>query len=346
MTNSLPASILLGAANISDKRRGSRLMMEIPVTVMGMNTLGEPFKENTLTTSVSCFGCKLRTKRYAEKNSIVTLEIRRPDLPTESRIVHGRVVWVQRPRHHRETFQIGVELEEPGNVWGIENPPPDWFPCPADIVMREVVQTPLANAERIPVAPPPLAPPQVAPMVDPAAVSLAQPAIATAVPQEAAHAGLAVPWETLTLPEPPPIPPALSGVGSNGSHEAAIEAAKASAEATIAEEVALLRRHFTGSLDTALIETLDIFAKRTAEIVNEAREACRATVREMETEVRKIAQGMQEASLNRDASLRTETPGPAPVAAPSTAPVVTPARAPRRKRAAKAKSRPPVTDAR
>ncbi len=44
--------------------------------------------------------------------------------------MRGRVTWIQRPRTVRELFQIGIELEVGGNVWGIAFPPADWFPFP------------------------------------------------------------------------------------------------------------------------------------------------------------------------------------------------------------------------
>jgi hypothetical protein len=43
------------------------------------------------------------------------------------RTVRGRVAWIQRPRTVRQLFQVALELETPGNTWGIRFPPPDWF---------------------------------------------------------------------------------------------------------------------------------------------------------------------------------------------------------------------------
>src|SRR5690242_18664988 len=60
----------------------------------------------------------------------VTLEVPHNEPGREARNVRGRVTWIQRPRTVRELFQIGVELEVPGNVWGIAFPPADWFPFP------------------------------------------------------------------------------------------------------------------------------------------------------------------------------------------------------------------------
>jgi hypothetical protein len=59
----------------------------------------------------------------------VTLEVPHHDPGLPPRTSRGRVTWIQRPRTVRELFQIGVEMEMPGNIWGIAFPPPDWFPA-------------------------------------------------------------------------------------------------------------------------------------------------------------------------------------------------------------------------
>jgi hypothetical protein len=114
----------------TQKRRSTRIVQAVPLTVTGVDALGQPFKERTTTVMVNCHGCKYQSKHYVPKNSIVTLDIPRqqPGLPARS--VQGRVVWVQRPRTVRELFQIGLEFEVAGNVWGIAFPPEDWGPYP------------------------------------------------------------------------------------------------------------------------------------------------------------------------------------------------------------------------
>jgi hypothetical protein len=115
------------------KRRSTRIVQAVPLTVTGVDALGQPFKERTTTTMVNCHGCKYQSKHYVPKNSIVTLDIPRPEPAFPPRTVKGRVVWVQRPRTVRELFQIGLEFEVAGNVWGIAFPPEDWFPFPDDV---------------------------------------------------------------------------------------------------------------------------------------------------------------------------------------------------------------------
>jgi len=57
----------------------------------------------------------------------VKLEIPHPESGQVPRSVRGRVAWIQRPRTVRQLFQVALELEIPGNVWGIAFPPEDWF---------------------------------------------------------------------------------------------------------------------------------------------------------------------------------------------------------------------------
>src|SRR5438876_7406135 len=68
----------------------------------------------------------------------VTMEIPHPETGQPPRTVRGRVAWIQRPRTVRQLFQVALELEASGNVWGIGFPPEDWtaFPEPGQFVMK------------------------------------------------------------------------------------------------------------------------------------------------------------------------------------------------------------------
>jgi hypothetical protein len=112
----------------TQKRRSTRIVQAVPITVSGVDALGQPFKERTTTVMVNCHGCKYQSKHYVPRNSIVTLEIPRVEPAFPPLIVAGHVVWVQRPRTVRELFQIGLEFETVGNAWGIAFPPEDWVP--------------------------------------------------------------------------------------------------------------------------------------------------------------------------------------------------------------------------
>jgi len=108
------------------KRRSSRIVQAIPLVVTGVDALGRPFVERTSSLIINCHGCRYQSKHYVLKNMWVTLEIPHPETGQPPRKVRGRVAWIQRPRTVRQLFQVALELELPGNVWGIGFPPEDW----------------------------------------------------------------------------------------------------------------------------------------------------------------------------------------------------------------------------
>jgi hypothetical protein len=108
------------------KRRSSRIVQAVPLTVKGVDALGRPFIERTSSLIINCHGCRFQSKHYVLKNMWVTLEIPHPETGQSPRQVRGRVAWIQRPRTVRQLFQVALELELPGNVWGIGFPPEDW----------------------------------------------------------------------------------------------------------------------------------------------------------------------------------------------------------------------------
>lgn len=170
------------------KRRSTRIAQSVPITVTGVDALGQSFRERTSTVSVNCHGCKYQSRHYVPKNSMVTFEIPRPQDDQPPRIVEGRVAWVERPRSVRELFQIGVEFVVPGNVWGIAFPPADWFPVPNE----EAPEIPAPAAiEATPV------------VLESAAKVLKEEleAAPAAVPEE--EAGTAPPTSTPQVPAPP-----------------------------------------------------------------------------------------------------------------------------------------------
>ena len=112
------------------KRRSTRIVQAVPLTVTGVDALGRPFQERTSTLIINCHGARYQSKHYVLKGMWVTLEVPHPEPGRPPRTVRGRVMWIQRPRTVRELFQVGVELEVSGNFWGIAFPPSDWFPFP------------------------------------------------------------------------------------------------------------------------------------------------------------------------------------------------------------------------
>src|SRR5215469_516376 len=96
------------------------------IAVKNVDALGRPFVERTSSLIINCHGCRYQSRHYVLKNMWVTLEIPQTEAGQPPRQVRGRVAWIQRPRTVRQLFQVALELEMPGNVWGIGFPPEDW----------------------------------------------------------------------------------------------------------------------------------------------------------------------------------------------------------------------------
>ena len=143
-----------GAANPTTelrKRRSSRIVQAVPLVVTGVDALGRPFAERTSTLIINCHGCRYQSKHYVLKNMWVNLEVPHPDSGHPPRRVRGKVAWIQRPRTVRQLFQVALELELPGNVWGIGFPPDDWFVFPEE---APVVPSGEATGSSLPPPPP------------------------------------------------------------------------------------------------------------------------------------------------------------------------------------------------
>jgi hypothetical protein len=110
------------------KRRSTRIVQAVPLAVSGVDALGRPFVEHTSTLIINCHGCRYQSKHYVLKNMWVSLEIPHPETGQAPRSVRGRVAWIQRPRTVKQLFQVALELEDSGNIWGIGFPPEDWVP--------------------------------------------------------------------------------------------------------------------------------------------------------------------------------------------------------------------------
>src|SRR5712692_5994049 len=115
------------------KRRSTRIVQAVPLVVTGVDALGRPFVERTSSLIINCHGCRYQSKHYVLKNMWVSMEIPHAESGQSPRTVRGRVAWIQRPRTVRQLFQVALELEVSGNVWGIAFPPEDWFAFPEGV---------------------------------------------------------------------------------------------------------------------------------------------------------------------------------------------------------------------
>jgi hypothetical protein len=109
----------------ADLRRSSRIEQPISLVVMGTNRRGESFQENTAALSCNLHGCRYSSRHDYPNDSWVILQVTGTD-GRNSPVLRARVRSVVLPNSPRELSQVGVELETPGNVWGVREAPEDW----------------------------------------------------------------------------------------------------------------------------------------------------------------------------------------------------------------------------
>jgi hypothetical protein len=101
-------------------RRSTRLPLEVPVRVTSLDP-AQPFSEQGNTTLVNAHGCGLIVSRVLTHGMQVRLEI-----ASAKRHTTARVSEVVPLGGDPETWLVGLELDVPGNFWGIEYAPSDW----------------------------------------------------------------------------------------------------------------------------------------------------------------------------------------------------------------------------
>ena len=110
------------------KRRSTRIEQAIPIVVQGVGAMREPYAEQVSTLSISCHGCTYQSKHEVIQGETVYLDIKLPNNGSAGCSSKARVKWAQKVGAKDRTFQIAVELEIAGNIWGVASPPADWFP--------------------------------------------------------------------------------------------------------------------------------------------------------------------------------------------------------------------------
>jgi hypothetical protein len=122
-------------------RRSTRLPLEVPVLVASLDP-AVSFSEQCNTTLVNAHGCGLISLREITRGVRVRLEI-----VSAKRHTTARVAEVVPLGSDPETWLLGLELDVPGNFWGIEYAPSDWkteeTPLPA--ALRPEAHEPVAK---------------------------------------------------------------------------------------------------------------------------------------------------------------------------------------------------------
>jgi hypothetical protein len=109
-------------------RRSTRVDHAIPLKVEGVDSFRGPYSEEVSTQTISCHGFKYLSKHQVLANALVVLELQSKKPNSPALCARGRVKWVERPQDPSGHFLTAVELESPGNIWGIDSPPQDWLP--------------------------------------------------------------------------------------------------------------------------------------------------------------------------------------------------------------------------
>ncbi len=303
----------------AQKRRSTRITLAVPITVTGVDALGQPFKERTTTIGINCHGCKYQSKHYVPKNSAVTLEIPRTQAGQPPRSIQGHVIWVQRPRTVRELFQIGIEFDIAGNIWGVAFPPEDWFPYPDDVTERqpaEVARSTPSAEDRLSAVP-------KAPSESPDVPTFEIPAPTESEETGSSASAAPVAPEGKIHVVPPPSAPA--GAAATVSQQEAQMAsarqmakmvaeakdaldktARRSAQSAINDEMTVVRQQLDAQLheaveraikvsmervsDSAVRKVVQQASDRTAAIVEEARKTTNASTAQLDAKVRQAVQ--------------------------------------------------------
>jgi len=101
-------------------RRSTRLPLEVPVLLTSLDPTGA-YSAQCNTTLVNAHGCGLIVPHSIVQGTRVRLEI-----VSAKRHTTARVAEVVPLGGDPETWLVGLELDVPGNFWGIEYAPSDW----------------------------------------------------------------------------------------------------------------------------------------------------------------------------------------------------------------------------
>lgn len=103
-----------------NERGGTRIPCDISVTLTGHDPR-EPLSETCQIILVNLHGCAARSARPIHIGTVVNMQ----GLPSKDD-VRAHVVSCFSLGKFERLWILGLALEEPGNVWGVENVPEDW----------------------------------------------------------------------------------------------------------------------------------------------------------------------------------------------------------------------------
>jgi len=102
-------------------RRSTRLSIAIPITISGKDASGASFRENVHTLVVNAHGAMIVTCHQLAVGAEVLIENR-----ALVRSTRANVAFVGKEPGPSGLLEVGVQLPEAQNIWGIQFPPDDW----------------------------------------------------------------------------------------------------------------------------------------------------------------------------------------------------------------------------
>jgi len=108
-----------------ERRRSQRIPFSLPVYMMGLHP-SFSFVERCEIVEISSYGCQLLAPRPLPRLTRVRLNRRTRVAITVAQVMRSTPVESMAVK----MWRVGLELETPGNVWGITQPPPDWVTTP------------------------------------------------------------------------------------------------------------------------------------------------------------------------------------------------------------------------
>lgn len=109
-----------GSAQPQRERRGTRVRVEIPVRVTTLPP-APPFSEDARTIVVNPLGCGVQLSRSLPVQTPVHLDGLPGDIGVNARVANCLPLGTG-----GKAFLVGLALDQPGNVWGLQSPPEDW----------------------------------------------------------------------------------------------------------------------------------------------------------------------------------------------------------------------------
>ncbi len=109
------------AQSAANRRRSTRLDYETAVVLSGRDAMGETYRHETITEIVNIHGARIRTDRKVLVGMLVTVECVKTGRGSK-----GVCVNTYEPSPAEPHAAIAMQLLQPGNIWGVENPPDDW----------------------------------------------------------------------------------------------------------------------------------------------------------------------------------------------------------------------------